>query len=264
MFVPFANTNQFDPDAGAFINATGIGGIEAEAINTLVNQLKAGGVWSTLLALYPFVGGTAESCKFNLINPQDTNAAYRLTFGGTWTFDSKGGTPNGAAGTYANTYVNPSTTPFAANSGHMSYYCPIAYANGAIIDIGCGNFNAGGESTIATRWTDNNFYAIWYNSNVSSGFVTSANTATIGYYIVNRSGTGTQGWKNGTKLGTGVSGTQTANFTIYLAAENNGTNTFRNSPRKHVIDTIGRGLTDTQAFNLSNSVATFVRTLSKA
>ncbi len=40
----FSNMNQFDPDAGAFINATGIGGIQAEAINNLVQQLKAGGV----------------------------------------------------------------------------------------------------------------------------------------------------------------------------------------------------------------------------
>ena len=38
MFTPFANQNQFDPDAGAFINATGIGGIEAVAINNLVNE----------------------------------------------------------------------------------------------------------------------------------------------------------------------------------------------------------------------------------
>jgi len=93
MFTPFATQNQFDPDAGAFINATGIGGIQAEAINNLVQQLKAGGVWERLIALYPFVGGNAQSCKFNLINPQDTNAAYRLTFAGTWTFDANGATP---------------------------------------------------------------------------------------------------------------------------------------------------------------------------
>ena len=35
---PHRNQNQFDPDAGAFINVTGIGGIEAQAINNLVNQ----------------------------------------------------------------------------------------------------------------------------------------------------------------------------------------------------------------------------------
>ena len=50
---------------------------------------------------------------------------------------------------------------------------------------------------------------------------------------------------------------------FYIAAENNGTGTYRNSPRKHIIDTMGTGLTDTQAFNLSNSVQKFVTTLNK-
>lgn len=256
--------NQWDPDAGAFINAAGIGGIQAVAINTLVNQLKAGGVWERMIAIYPFVGGTSQSCKFNLINPQDTNAAGRLTFAGTWTFDANGATPNGAAGTYAETYINPSTTPFAATSGHMSYYCPQNYSAAAIVDIGSGDFTAGGESTIVPRWSDGNGYLLWYNSNVANGAYTiSANTSTLGYYIVNRLGSGTQGWKNGSKLGTGSSGTTNANRTFFLGAENNGTTNYRNSSRKHIIDTIGLGLTDTQASNLNNSVQTFVRTLNK-
>ncbi len=264
MFTPFATQNQFDPDAGAFINATGIGGIQAEAINNLVQQLKAGGVWERLIALYPFVGGNAQSCKFNLINPQDTNAAYRLTFAGTWTFDANGATPNGAAGTYAETYVNPSTSPFAATSGHFSYYCPQNYAAGDRVDIGSGDYTGGGESTIATRWSDGTGYLLWYNSSAANGAYTiPTNTSTLGYYMVNRLGSGTQGWRNGVKLGTGVSGTTNANRTFFLAAENNGTTNYRNSPRKHIIDTIGLGLTDTQGANLGNSVLNFVRTLNK-
>lgn len=255
--------NEFDPDAGAFINATRIGGIQAEAINNLVNELKAGGVWDRLLAIYPFVGGNAASCKFNLKNPQDTDAAFRLTFNGTWTFDSNGATPNGASGTFANTFVNPSTTPFANSNGHMSYFCPLSYTGGEIVDIGCGDFSASGESTIATRWSDNNTYYIWYNSAAANGFFSSSNISTLGYYIVNRLGSGTQGWKNGTKLGTGVSGNTTQNLTIYLGARRTPGGNDRNSARKHIIDTIGLGLSDLQAINLSNSIAKFVRTLNK-
>ena len=49
LFGGFSNMNQFDPDAGAFINATKIGGIQAEAINNLVQQLKAAGFNTTQL-----------------------------------------------------------------------------------------------------------------------------------------------------------------------------------------------------------------------
>lgn len=260
----FSNMNQFDPDAGAFINTTRIGGIQADAVNTLVNELKAGGVWSRMIAIYPFVGGSSVTCKYNLVNPQDTDAAGRLSFAGTWTFDANGATPNGSSGTYANTFINPSLTPFTSGSGHLSYYCPQNYSGGDVIDIGCGDYNLQGECTIATRWSDSNIYYIWYNSSTTQGFLSLSNSTTLGYYISNRLGTGQQGWKNGTKNGpSATNGKTTENRTLYLGAENNGTTSFRNSPRKHIFTTIGLGLTDTQATNLNNSVQKFVRTLNK-
>ena len=72
MFTPFAFVKSaagFDPDAQAFINATGISGSNATAINTLVVDLKSAGVYSKLQAAYPFIGGTAAAHKYNLINP---------------------------------------------------------------------------------------------------------------------------------------------------------------------------------------------------
>lgn len=85
-------TPSTDPDAQAFINATGISGIDATAINSLVLDLKSYGLWSTLYALYPFVGGTSDTCKYNLVNPTDSDAAYRITYRnvGNLTFSSNG------------------------------------------------------------------------------------------------------------------------------------------------------------------------------
>ena len=54
-----------DADAQAFITASGISGTEATAINTLVVNLKSANIWTKMKALYPMVGGTATSCKFN-------------------------------------------------------------------------------------------------------------------------------------------------------------------------------------------------------
>jgi hypothetical protein len=46
-----------DPDAQAFIDATGISGTTATAINQLVLGLKTDNIWTKTQALYPFVGG---------------------------------------------------------------------------------------------------------------------------------------------------------------------------------------------------------------
>ena len=54
---------------------------------------------------YPAIGGTSTSCKWNLIDPQDTDSAMRLTFSGGWTFGANGMTPNGT-NSYANTHWN--------------------------------------------------------------------------------------------------------------------------------------------------------------
>lgn len=53
------------------------------AVDTYVKSLKTAGVFSKLKAVYPMIGGNASTHKWNLINPQDTDAAFRmLWFGG--------------------------------------------------------------------------------------------------------------------------------------------------------------------------------------
>jgi len=54
-------------------------------------------------AIYLFHGGTSGNAKWNLCNVADTNAAFRLSFSGGWTFNGGGALPNGTNG-YANTW----------------------------------------------------------------------------------------------------------------------------------------------------------------
>ncbi len=112
-------TSYSDPDVQAFINATGISGTNASAINTLVGALKAASIWTKMKALYPVVGGTATTHMYNLKNPLDTNAAFRLTFAGGGTHSSNGYQPNGT-NAYANTFCG--TNSMLLNSAHISYY----------------------------------------------------------------------------------------------------------------------------------------------
>jgi len=109
-----------DPDAITFLTAAGISDTTIyNAINTLVINLKTDGIWAKMYVIYPFVGGTASTHKWNLKDPQDTNAAFRLTFNGGWTHSSTGALPNGSTG-WANTYFTTSNT---TSTGIQSLGC---------------------------------------------------------------------------------------------------------------------------------------------
>ena len=99
----FVSTNPFyfDSDAYAFLQAAQITDqTTVFAINNLVIDLKDAGLWDKFYALYPFVGGTASTQKWNLKDPRDLDAAYRLTFSGGLTHNSDGIQSNGTSGYY--------------------------------------------------------------------------------------------------------------------------------------------------------------------
>lgn len=99
-----------DADAKAFSDAAGLtDDIHKEAVDDLVAGLKTDSLWSKFSAIYPMVGGTATTHKYNLIDPQDTDGAFRLTWYGGWTHSSTGALPNGSTG-YAETHLTPATT----------------------------------------------------------------------------------------------------------------------------------------------------------
>jgi hypothetical protein len=66
------------------------------------------------------VGGTATTNKFNLKDPRDLDAAFRLVFNGGWTHSSTGALPNGTNG-YADSKFVPSTH-LGVNSNSLGYY----------------------------------------------------------------------------------------------------------------------------------------------
>ena len=68
-----------------------------------------------MMAIYPLVGGTASSQKYNLKDPRDLDVAYRLTFYGGWTHSS-----NGITGNYTNTYADTNILNY--NLGQIGAY----------------------------------------------------------------------------------------------------------------------------------------------
>lgn len=129
--------NAYDADAQAYITAVGIiDDAHKTAINTFVLGLKANSLWAKVKALYPMYGSTAEEMKWNLMNPLNTDAAFRLTYTNNPTFTSKGMKCVLASGAFANTYFNPSLNYADALNVGMFVYISDHYLSAILADIG--------------------------------------------------------------------------------------------------------------------------------
>lgn len=247
----------FDADAQAFITATGITDETIKsAINTLILSWKSYGLWSTkIVAGYPCVGGTADTCKFNIRNPIDSDGAYRLTYPVLPAFASTGITWNGST-TYANTHLVPNTA-LSLDSSHFFIHSRTAV-----------NYNGGSgiESNplfeLVPRWTDNNTY--WGLNEVSDSNDDVGSHA--GYFLLSRTGaTSTTYYYNGSAVRTSTHvSTSLSTDEIFLGCLNNGGgSTIYFESGEYDFIAIGTGLDATDALNLYNSILTFNTTIGR-
>jgi hypothetical protein len=253
-----------DADAQAFITASGISGTEATAINTLVIDLKAANIWTKMKAVYPMVGSSATSMKWNLVNPVDSNAAYRLVFSGGFTFSATGCQPGGVNG-FANTFLSPSTS-LTNNSTHLSIYSRTNSSSGANASE-MGSFVGSAFIDLLIKEGSNSFVSDQYN--FSSNRITVANANSQGFYLSNRSSSNVfKAFKNSAQFGTTVTNTSTPNVNtitsnIYISALNNSGVALNFSNRELAFASIGDGLTDAEALAFYNAVQTFNTTLNR-
>jgi hypothetical protein len=119
-----------DPDPQAFITAALItGSTQQNSIANLVSDLKGTSgsttngtdVWSKLRAFYPMcpidaTTFTLDACKWNLINPLDTDAAFRMTWVNSPTVTYEGVKGDGTSA-YGNTHFVESAQMTAGNNG---------------------------------------------------------------------------------------------------------------------------------------------------
>lgn len=241
-----------DANVTAFLTATGITDTTiTSALETLVADLKSYSIWDKMKAIYPFVGGTATTHKFNLKDPRDTAAAFRMDFVGGWTHSADGVLPNGV-----NAYGDMSlvaSTHLGLNSTHVSIYSRTdtnkeapAIANAT-----------GGTANEISMWLKylNLLYLRINNPIISS----TANTNSTGYYIGNRnSSTQLSIFKNNTK----TTFNQNSNSLRTNSFQIGGFASFYDN-KQYAFATIGDGLTDTEASNLYTAVQKFQTTLGR-
>ena len=168
-----------DPDAQAFLTAAGITDATiTSAINTLVIDLKGYNLWNKMIAIYPFVGGTSTTHKYNLKNPVDTDAAFRLVFNGGWTHSSNGILGNGT-NSYANTKLGMNILP--QDNAHMTIYSR-TNSTGNIVEMGTYYTTINFYSLLCARLT-NNFIGRINSTAVDASI---SNTDSKGFYQVYR------------------------------------------------------------------------------
>lgn len=108
-----------DPDVLKFITASGIaGGSNITALNTFVTTIKGANMWNRWDVLLPLMGGTSNTCSWNL---KDTNAPRTAWTVGSSTFNVNGWTSDGGT-SFANTGFNPSTASSPNYTQHSATY----------------------------------------------------------------------------------------------------------------------------------------------
>lgn len=257
---PYSFGVSYDPDAQAFFTASGLtGATNLTAINNLVVALKGFGIWTKMKAIYPIVGGTAALHKWNLKDPRDLDAAFRLVFSGGWTHSATGALPGGVNG-YADTFLTPNTS-LLLNSSHVSYYSR-TQSNGVEIEIGSSTgINATHPRTLLEIRTSGTTYMA---VNSQGSYISFIDTDSRAFYIGNRTGASVvNGWRNSTKVATGTTpsfGLSTRTF--WIAALNSGGSALY-STKQCAFSSIGDGLTDTEAANFYTAVQAYNTTLAR-
>ena len=246
-----------DADAQAFIDAAGItDATQQSAINTLVTDLKGYGIWTKMKAIWPFVGGTSSSHKWNLRDPRDLDAAFRLVFSGGWTHSSNGATPNGTNG-FADTFLIPNTS-LSTSSAHFAKY----NRNNDLVGVqkvdGC-------AAAAGANFMQQNYVSANGVIGEVGAVISYTQTDTRGLFTINRTATNSQKlYSNNTTIGTSTfTISNIPNVKFYLGARNdNGVTTSYNS-YECAFASIGDGLTDTEAANLYSAVQAYQTTLNR-
>ena len=252
-----------DPDASLFLRTAGITDTtQQSAIDTLVLEMKNAGLWSKMKAIYPFVGGTASTHKWNLKDPRDVDAAFRLTFSGGWTHSSTGAKPNGTTG-YANTYWN--TTNNGSTTGHMSFYSRTNNVENSV-DMGS-QIQSPDSYTYLLQFNSSLFVRDTRWCETAAGNTRESNiTNTSGYIVTSRRGAAdASAYRNGTKTVSNLTNVSpnTSTVNIVIGARNfNGSIDFYSS-RECAFASIGDSFTDTELSNLYTIVQKYQTTLGR-
>jgi len=255
-------TSSTSSDATAFITAASITDLrQITAIQNLVSDLKTNNIWDKMLAIYPLVGGTANSHKYNLKDPRDLNAAYRLDFGSLNVIHDLNGirsdAPNSSFQPTINTFIQLNLISALTDNIHASFYSRTNVNNtpspnaGAVI---------GNTTSAAFRFYPN--YNGQFVANISdNGFSFPTVSDSLGFYIVSRTGSTNTFYKNG------FLSAFTSN-TVHFSSITGSIilmrfNFYPENSRQIAFYSFGSGLTNSEALAYTTAVENYQATLGR-
>lgn len=201
--------------------------------------------------------------KYNLVNPVDSDAAFRLVFNGGWTHSAQGALPNGTNG-YADTFLVPSSV-LTLNDTHLSFYSRTQDTSKSGHDISSLVFSPTRHLALTAYYNSiTNGASIQYIYPADS--VVGYASSTQGLFISSRvSSTSNKLYRNSSILGTNTTlNTSTLPTTKTAISANNATTAIGEyQNRQTAFASIGDGLTDTEAANLYTRVQAFQTALSR-
>lgn len=232
-------------NAGQTLTSTEIG-----ALNTFVLAAKLHGYWSSFLAFYPVVGGTATSHSFNLVDP----TTFQIIWGGTIIHDVNGITGDGIT-SLGNTGIIPGTIPSFVNSLAFGVYNRSSFATGVAIYA----FTGTGVGIIP-HFSDGNAY---FDNGTSARMAIAAGSSPgpLGLQTSSRiSAAVNAGFQRATKItsNTNAQGTLDANF-FFIFSQNGGNVSAANLTTVFV----GNGITDAQIVDFNTDIQIMQTTLSR-
>jgi hypothetical protein len=273
------NGMEYDPSALAFLTQTGIpntgavlfGGtpqaITGEnlwlAVNQLTLDIKFHNGWNTSKGIYPMVGGTSFTHKWNLKDARDLDIAYRLLFGGSIVHSETGAKPNGT-NAKANTFIQ-ARTDLGLNDTFLGFYSRTNIANfgmdmGARLDT-----EAVPQIRFYAQLSSNGRFDTMINSNaVNDKDVTNS----LGWFFTKRSSSTTSElFQNAVKIADrGAVSTIQPNNVVNLfcqSYEAGGADT-AHSVRESAGNQIGSGImSDANAIGVAQAWITFNTTLNR-
>ena len=268
---PIGQLGNFNTYAINFIAATGITASDQQsAINQLSYDLVNTGLMDKMFAIYPFVGGNATKHQYNLKDPRDANAAFRLTFVGGMTHSSSGVQWNGTNG-YAWTYLIPNNYYLNGSVTDLSV-CLYSGTNNGIntSEISYNNSGIQPNFFFNPRYGDGLAYLAFGQTTYSS--VTNNNS--LGFFFGNKVNSVTSMWvRTPSNVLTRIINASVANVNFLISGSNGialGMNPVNNAPATYAYSnrliqfvTIGRSLTDAQISTFEIIINNFQRNLGR-
>jgi hypothetical protein len=201
-----------------------------------------------------------QQMKYNLKDPRDLDAAFRLDFVNRWGFSKFGANTYPPQQVYANTFLIPNTT-LSLNSTHLSYYSRWE-ANGLNFEMGV--FQGAGSLHMGVLYS---VQGMRVRVNSTTPTTTYIPASSKGFFIGNRrSSTQVTLYKNGVLQATETNNSDSLSSTLPIsigALTNAGPIRDQFTQKECAFASIGDGLTDAEALAYYNAVQTFNTTLNR-